>query len=103
MRHALKVIKTGLPYNFCYKDDSDLKNIFIEVPSGDFTADEAFRLIIDTIAGRWQVVALPGYAIMYGDAPEKYPSAFRYYRNQVAQDVAPKSAPAGDIEEAEEG
>jgi hypothetical protein len=44
----------------------------------------------------WQIAALKGYVIMYGDSPQEYGSAWRYYRAGEAITATPEAA-TGDM------
>jgi hypothetical protein len=101
MKELLKKIKSGLPFNFRYavRDLGPAANETIDIESSKLTADQAFSLVARRLPPRWQIVALPGYSIMYPDSPDAYLSARRYYRGSKRIDAEPQFSEAGDIED----
>jgi hypothetical protein len=93
LRKLLETVKAGLPYNFRYSEPPNSSQIIVRVPEGAATADDAFRLISAQLPQTWQVTALMGYVIMYGDSPQAYKSAWRYYRSNEAITVTPEAEP----------
>ncbi|MEU0481512.1 hypothetical protein ABZ260_20275 [Streptosporangium sp. NPDC006013] len=82
MSDLLKHVKSALPYVFRYQAAAFQKDLHVVVPRDAPTADELFTLLGQTIAQaqpQWQIVALPGYAIMY-PKPGPYPSARKTYQ-----------------------
>lgn len=77
----LAKVKNCLPYIFRYQVASFHSNTFVTVPYDAPTADELFTILGQAIASHdpeWQIVALPGYVIMYPkNGP--FPSARKSY------------------------
>ncbi|WP_435590806.1 GIY-YIG nuclease family protein [Nocardia sp. bgisy118] len=93
--HAfLKALKAGLPYNFRYTDPTDSKQIFVDLPRAALSADDAFRIVSEALAAKWQITALMGYVIMYQES-KQYKSAWRYYRAGVVDDAEPETTSNG--------
>lgn len=92
-------VKRGLPYNFRYGKLAAFADLPVAVPCGRTSADEVFTLISRCLPDPWQVVALPGYAIMYPDSPREYLSGRRYYRGGRVTTATPHYEFPGDIEE----
>lgn len=90
------LIKDGLPYNFRFpkKKNERCKNVVISVPSKNMTADDVFRLVAAKLPEAWQISALMGYVIMYGDKRVDYPSAWRYYRGSEVVAHSPEAKAA---------
>lgn len=86
----LKTLKSNLPYNFRYEEPPRAKSIHLTVPEGEISADRAFRLASSKLPDGWQVVALMGYVILYGDSPKAYKSAWRYYRLGTVVEAVPE-------------
>ncbi|GAA3617952.1 hypothetical protein GCM10022267_00210 [Lentzea roselyniae] len=95
----LKVLKSGLPYNFRYKEPPGSGVAEIMVTPGGLSADQAFRLASRVLPEKWQIVALMGYVIMYDDSPSDYKSAWRYYRSGNVVDAVPEASPEDMTEE----
>ncbi|MFD0272678.1 Eco29kI family restriction endonuclease [Kitasatospora sp. NPDC059646] len=92
--HAfLKALKGGLPYNFRYAEPPRSKSSFVTVPHGGLSANDAFRMLSEALPEAWQVAALMGYVIMYGDSPNEYKSAWRYFRSGTVLDAEPEASP----------
>ncbi|MFD9109160.1 Eco29kI family restriction endonuclease [Streptomyces bottropensis] len=89
----LKALKNGLPYNFRYIEPPRSKATFLTVPQAGLSADEAFRLVSEALPEAWQIAALMGYVIMYGDSPNEYKSAWRYYRSGRVVETEPEASP----------
>lgn len=81
--------KSKLPYTFRYNTLGKHGEGVITVPDTDLTADQVFHLIATSLPEPWQVVALPGYVVMYPDSPAEYASASRYYRGVERFDATP--------------
>lgn len=96
LHELLQAVKSGLPYNFRYDENLSLKDIVLWISSDRMLADEVFRLIAATLPEDWQISALGGYAIMYGDKRKDYPSAQRYYRGTEVVDHQPAALPVSD-------
>ncbi|MFC6091477.1 GIY-YIG nuclease family protein [Saccharothrix lopnurensis] len=95
----LKILKGNLPYNFRYEEPPRSTSIPLEVPGGRISADQAFRLVSDVLPGGWQIVALMGYVILYGDSPKGYKSAWRYYRTGSVVEAVPEVSPEEMVED----
>jgi hypothetical protein len=104
MKDLLKKLKLGLPFNFRYADKKlgSMADVRINLQSPGLTADQVFGIIAQKLPDRWQIVALPGYSIMYPDSPDAYVSARRYYRGSERIDAEPQFSAAGKIEDTEE-
>lgn len=78
----LKRVKKSLPYLFRYQRATFHDRLNVTVPHEAPTADELFTVLGAAIAAydpKWQIVALPGYVIMYPkNGP--FPSARKIYR-----------------------
>lgn len=98
LQELLEKVKAGLPYNFRYGKSTELNARRVQVPGAQTTADEVFRLISAEIPATWQITALMGYVIMYDDSPNRYKSAWRYYREGQPVDAVPEAEPVGDVE-----
>ena len=95
--HALlKAVKPGLPYNFRYAEPPRSKQLAVRVPDGGLSVDDVFHLVSAELPESWQITALMGYVIMYGDAPQEYKSAWRYYRAGQSIHAVPE-AEAGEM------
>ncbi|KOV89035.1 GIY-YIG nuclease family protein [Nocardia sp. NRRL S-836] len=99
LSNFLKRLKSGLPYNFRYVEPPKSHSTVLRIPQGPLSADIAFRLLSRAVPESWQVSALMGYVIMYGDAPSKYGSAWRYYRSGDVVDAVPEVSPEEMVEE----
>ncbi|MCC8450487.1 GIY-YIG nuclease family protein [Streptomyces rochei] len=84
-------IKRNISFVFRFKKSALYRNIFVTVPEGGMTVDEAFRFVIGHLAGKWQICALLGWVIMYDDAPDTYPSAWRIYQPDRVFEQNPKT------------
>jgi hypothetical protein len=103
MDSFLGQLKSGLSFNFRFdKNLGAAADTLLNVENNEMTADQAFSLIASSMPPRWQIVALPGYSIMYSDSPSAYLSARLYYRGPDRIPAEPQFSPAGRIKEAEE-
>ncbi|MFD3841223.1 GIY-YIG nuclease family protein [Streptomyces sp. NPDC058642] len=84
-------IKRNVSFVFRFKKSALYRKTFVTVPEGGMTIDEAFRLVIKHLTGKWQICALLGWVIMYDDAPDTYPSAWRIYQPDVVFEQDPKT------------
>ncbi len=92
LHEFLKVLKSGLPYNFRYVEPPNSKLTMVRFLTVPLSADEAFRVVSELLPESWQVTALMGYVIMYADSPTEYASACRYYRPGAAINAVPRSS-----------
>lgn len=101
MKDLLKRLKSVLPFNFRYatRGLGIIADTVVNVETSELTVDQAFNLIARSLPSEWQIVALPGYSIMYPDSPEAYLSARRYYRGSKRIEAEPQFSAAGRIEE----
>lgn len=80
---ALARLKEALPYTFRYQGSGgrsrrphpDLENTTLGGLSGPLTPREAIQSIVAALPVEWQATALPGYIILYKEAPRVYPQA----------------------------
>lgn len=100
LRKLLSKFKKELPYNFRYaKDLGPVGDVEVTIPGSNPSAGEIFSIISNSITGKWQISVLHGYAIMYPEGNEDYPSALRYYRIGQPVDVDPQLDKAHEIAE----
>ncbi|MDX3657596.1 GIY-YIG nuclease family protein [Streptomyces sp. ID05-26A] len=95
----LKVLKSKLPYNFRYAEPPGAASIGLSMPDGEMSAVQAFRLASERLPADWQIVALMGYVIMYGDSPTEYKSAWRYFRHGSVVEAQPEVSAEEMIED----
>ncbi|WP_143261456.1 GIY-YIG nuclease family protein [Allokutzneria sp. NRRL B-24872] len=79
--NLLQQVKKNVPFVFRYKKADFHRGIEVTVDWENPTADELFELLgqaINAVGPDWQIIALPGYAIMY-DKRTQYPSARKRY------------------------
>lgn len=80
---ALARLKETLPYTLRYqgrdarsrKPHGDLETSTLDPLGGPVTARSALRHIVSALPPGWQATALPGYVIVYKEAPREYPRA----------------------------
>ncbi|MFB7294244.1 GIY-YIG nuclease family protein [Streptomyces rubiginosohelvolus] len=70
LRTVLKAAKLALPYTFRYAYYRTARENFYEqfevvVPQSEMTADEFFLFVSAVLPDPWQIMVLPGYAVMY--------------------------------------
>ncbi|WP_406343284.1 GIY-YIG nuclease family protein [Streptomyces sp. NBC_00648] len=70
LRTVLKIAKLALPYTFRYAYYRTAREKLYEqfevlVPHSEMTADEFFLFVSSTLPDPWQIMVLPGYAVMY--------------------------------------
>ena len=102
MNSVLTEIKQGIPFIFRYKHSPAFKTQMVDVPEGGLTVDEAFSLVAKHLSDKWQICSLLGWAIMYDDAPNTYPSASRYYRPDGITNQKPVTRKPGKNEKEDE-
>jgi hypothetical protein len=103
MDSFLGQLKSGLSFNFRYdKSLGAAADTLLNVESDKMTADQAFSLVARSMPREWQIVALPGYSIMYSDSPSGYVSARLYYRGPDRIPAEPQFSSAGRIKETDE-
>ncbi|MFJ1590223.1 GIY-YIG nuclease family protein [Kitasatospora albolonga] len=83
LRTLLKFVKVDLPYTFRYahnrtKRESYYDQFEVTIQQSEMTADEFFRFVSAQLPDPWQVMILPGYAVMYPKELESR-SARKYY------------------------
>lgn len=85
VRDIILTMKRDLPYVFRfeggpYAKHDDYKSSWVAVPTGPPpTADQLFIAIAQALSDKWQIVALPGYVVMYKNHPTNYQSARKVY------------------------
>ena len=80
---ALARLKEALPYTLRYqgrggksrKPHADLETVKLEPLIGPVSARSALRHVVSALPAGWQATALPGYLILYKEAPREYPRA----------------------------
>jgi len=80
---ALSRMKEALPYTLRYemKADSsrdshpDMEATMLSALGGPMSARAAIKHIVSALPAKWQATALPGYIILYKEAPRDYPQA----------------------------
>lgn len=102
LHSVLWEIKHGIPFLFRFKQSAAFKTQMVDVPDGELTVDEAFRLIAKYLSGKWQICSLLGWVIMYDDGPTTYPSASRYYRPDGVTNQKPTTRKPGKNEKEDE-
>ncbi|MEU2283521.1 GIY-YIG nuclease family protein [Streptomyces sp. NPDC013178] len=70
LRSFLKFVKTALPYTFRYayyrtKKESFYDQFVVTIEQSEMTADEFLRFVSAQLPESWQIMVLPGYAVMY--------------------------------------
>jgi hypothetical protein len=84
VREVIQVMKRELPYVFRFQDryarHADYSSSMVTVPPGEpLTADELFATVRQALPEGWQIIALPGYVVMYKNYPTHYQSARKIY------------------------
>lgn len=80
---ALARLKDALPYTLRYqgkgsgsrKPHMDLETATLPSLKGPVRVRDAIAHIVTVLPSRWQATALPGYIILYREAPREYPQA----------------------------
>jgi hypothetical protein len=86
MVELLRRVKTALPFVFRYQDGNRrpdaqpavYRQTSVSISVDSPTADEVFTVIAAALPDDWQVIALPGYVIMYHERRD-YLSARQVY------------------------
>jgi hypothetical protein len=83
VRDVILKVKRSLPYVFRFQDRyahlSDYQSAVTIPQDRPATADHLFTAIVDALPVGWQIVALPGYVVMYKNHPTQYQSARKVY------------------------
>jgi hypothetical protein len=86
VNEILPVIKENLPYYFRFAQfvrrrarHPDYLASSMTVPAGNLTAAQVFDILVHSLPSGWQVIAFPGYVIMYKNT-RSYPSATRTFK-----------------------
>ncbi|QDY11137.1 Eco29kI family restriction endonuclease [Micromonospora sp. HM134] len=84
VKDLILAAKRELPYTFRFEDKyarhPDYNSSTVDIPAGSpLTADELFTLVAHALPAGWQIVALPGYVVMYKNYPTPYKNARRVY------------------------
>ena len=80
---ALARLKDALPYTLRYqnrggrsrKPHPDFEETVLSSLSGPVTPNTILKYIVTVLPAQWQATALPGYIILYKEAPREYPQA----------------------------
>lgn len=87
LRSFLKFAKTELPYTFRYaycrtSRESFYDQFVVTVEKPEMTADEFLRFVSAQLPDEWQIMVLPGYAVMYPKELRSQSARKRYIGGQ---------------------
>ncbi|MFF5202976.1 Eco29kI family restriction endonuclease [Micromonospora parva] len=93
VRDVIQLAKQELPYVFRFENKHakhpDYLSSTVEIPADVLlTADELFSIVAQALPAEWQLVALPGYVVMYKNYPTHYQSARKVYHHSVERQRA---------------